>query len=190
MMQTAPKNYLGCRLKFSISLRLIFIIYSNLKEKDLWIGRGTNVDFWHDNWLGGALNHTFNLTYSMVRCLTTSVADFTVRGQWCLPLSLVMNRHDVAAQINIRPCFGEDTLIQTSSSNGSLSLSLGESYEACQSRGTDFSWLAKVWQSFIPRRRSILAIRVLRNRIATNDNVRKCSLVVTSIHLLHVYKII
>ena len=42
------------------------------------------------------------------------------------------------------------------------------------------SWFSKLWSPSIPPRRSILAVIVLSNKIATYDNIRKCGLVVTS----------
>ena len=53
-------------------------------------------------------------------------------------------------------------------------------YEVCWSHGADLGWLAQFWQPFIPPRRSILMVRVLRNRLSTDDNLRNCGMYLIS----------
>lgn len=43
-----------------------------------------------------------------------------------------------------------------------------------------FEWLAGVWQAYISPRRSVLYVRILRNRIATNDNLKNCGMIFRS----------
>ena len=42
------------------------------------------------------------------------------------------------------------------------------------------AWMSCIWAAHIPPRRSILVYQILRNKVATNDNLRRCGMVLPS----------
>ena len=49
-----------------------------------WVGSGTKVDFWHDQWLGGALVDLIHLPVYVAGKFKAKVSDFLINGVWCL----------------------------------------------------------------------------------------------------------
>ena len=55
-----------------------------------------------------------------------------------------------------------------------------EEYNARYIRRGDLSWMSRIWSSHITPWQLILVYLMLRNKLATNDNLRKYGLVITS----------
>lgn len=50
-----------------------------------WVGFKYKIDFWHDQWLGGAMTEILGLPYRISRIPRARVSDFLHQGRWCLP---------------------------------------------------------------------------------------------------------
>ncbi|KAM7517189.1 hypothetical protein LguiA_006772 [Lonicera macranthoides] len=144
-----------------------------------WVGSGTKIDFWHDQWLGGAMVDILRLPSMASISTKARVSDFLNRGTWCLPRSFKRAFPQVASQIDHVEIYNKgDSLIWTPSLTGDISFK--SAYDVCRIHGGDFKWMSCVWCFYIPPRRSILFYRALQNRLPTEDNLRRCGMYLTS----------
>lgn len=81
-----------------------------------WVGNGTRIDFWTDNWFGGVITDHLVLPDSVTQKLKAKVADFIVQGHWCIPQVFKENFPLLAQRISNVDFYNRgDELIWTSS---------------------------------------------------------------------------
>ena len=86
------------------------------------MGGGTKIDFWHDDWLGGALVDILNISPQLSNKLRARVLDFLIAGQWCLPSSFKLAFPVVTQRIESMEIYNKgDTMIWQASMNGEIS---------------------------------------------------------------------
>lgn len=71
-----------------------------------------------------------------------------------------------------------DILLWIDSSSGLISFA--GAYELYRSKGGNFSGVARLWTFVIPPKRFILLHLALHNQLPTEDNLRKCGMVMVS----------
>ncbi|OVA19771.1 Reverse transcriptase zinc-binding domain [Macleaya cordata] len=80
--------------------------------------------------------------------------------------------------IKLQPDGVQDRPAWAHSSDGDLSFK--EAFEFTKPRGAVLPWFKKIWVSYIPPSRSWLLWKIIHGRLATDDNLRKVGIMITS----------
>lgn len=144
-----------------------------------WIGEGSKIDFWHDNWLGSPLVDKLPIPWPVARNLKAAVSNFITADQWCLPPSFTAAFPEITRQVEAIVLSGGDSLPHMDPSYNGI-ISLGRVYDYGKSLGEDCQRFLCVFKLFIPARRPLLASRILKNKLPTDANLRRCGLIVSS----------
>ncbi|KAK9912795.1 hypothetical protein M0R45_036636 [Rubus argutus] len=120
---------------------------------------GSQIDFWHQNWLGSSVIELLSVPPSLAKTLQTKVSSFIVNGRWVCPMDLQVFCQPIwngVVKVAL-PCKAglEDKLIWRAAKDGNLSVALA--YELKRTHFPRVPWARFVWNScFRPRNSMIL----------------------------------
>jgi hypothetical protein len=143
------------------------------------VGNGHNINLWSDCWCGAALADTLNISPNVLIWLPKKVYDIIQNQQWAIPTyiaNLFPALRSIVQQIDlpVEPLL--DALVWKGTDNGLLSLK--EAYEFKRKHFPILSWGKTIWSRDIPPSRSLLAWRIMLDKVPTDDKLseRGCNM--------------
>ncbi|GAU44836.1 hypothetical protein TSUD_280370 [Trifolium subterraneum] len=149
----------------------VHVIISNASWK---VGNGQSINLWMDAWCGNSLAETLNIHTSVLIWLPKKVSDIIHNQHWLIPHyldSLYPTLKNLVLQIDIPVDDVPDSLIWKGTDNGLLCLK--DAYEFKRRQYPKLSWGKVIWSKDIQPSRSLLAWRIMLNKIPTDDNLRE-----------------
>jgi hypothetical protein len=149
-------------------------------DNSIWLlGNGKDINFWNDKWCGPSLSEVLNIPDHISKNLISSVNDFISNGQWCIPIQLSQrftNLSSLVQQVTIPLEPSQDILLWKHSDSGELHLA--DAYNFHSTQFQDLEWSKFLWCPDIPPSKSLLAWRLMHNKIPTDENlqIRGCAL--------------
>jgi len=149
-----------------------------MKENSSWlIGNGTRVKFWEDGWCGEPLLDSFNLTLNDVSTFPILVKDYIRNSHWIIPDNIITQYPDLRllgnqVTIPIEDC--EDRLTWKHYSNGELSLK--DAYNFKRHEAAKVQWAPLLWCKGIPPSKSLLAWRLIHDKVPTDEKLAERAL--------------
>jgi hypothetical protein len=154
--------------------------FSTLFDNSIWLlGDGKNISFWNDNWCGPALSEVFHIPDHISKRLVSSVSDYIVNGQWIIPPQLSQrftNLRFLVHQVTIPLDPSHDLLLWKHTDSGELSFA--DAYNFISPQFQDLDWSKVLWNVDIPPSKSLVAWRLMHNKMPTDENLKLkgCSL--------------
>ncbi|KAK2381212.1 hypothetical protein QL285_068838 [Trifolium repens] len=154
--------------------------FSTLFDNSIWLlGDGKNISFWNDNWCGPALSEVFHIPDHISKRLVSSVSDYIVNGQWIIPPQLSQrftNPRFLVHQVTIPLDPSHDLLLWKHTDSGELSFA--DAYNFISPQFQDLDWSKVLWNVDIPPSKSLVAWRLMHNKMPTDENLKLkgCSL--------------
>jgi len=146
------------------------------------LGNGNQINFWRDNWCGEPITSSLNLPTFLASNLTAKVCDFIRNYKWYFPLvvqQLFPAITVIAQKVTIPKVDLEDKLLWTPSHSGQLSFK--ESHLFKTHGGQQLNWAKVIWSPDIPPSKSMLAWRLMQDKIPTNDKLKHRGFIMASI---------
>lgn len=147
--------------------------YSRILENSTWLlGTGENINFWFDFWCGEPFANRLNLPENAASHLTSNVKDFIMDYNWCIPPSVQLifpHLNQILMQATIPKVRIEDRLVWKDSSTDCLTLK--EAYIHKSIPGNNIHWANKTWSPYIPPSKSLLAWRIMHDRMSTDEKL-------------------
>ncbi|XP_057790991.1 uncharacterized protein LOC131008108 [Salvia miltiorrhiza] len=160
----------------SIWLGLRLEITKLVDDTDCYVGEGTSINFWIDDWLGYSLVKRCGVPDFLLQTLTCSVADYFYEGIWHFTQNFINVFPEIVCDILLLLVGeGSDDRFWKSSVHGTVSATAAFS-KRCH--GFPYvKWGSWIWENFIPVRRSLLCWRLIHNRLPTFDCLIKQGLI-------------
>ncbi|XP_057791142.1 uncharacterized protein LOC131008273 [Salvia miltiorrhiza] len=147
-----------------------------LDEAYCYVGAGTSINFWKDDWLGYSLVKRCGVSDFLLETLTCSVADYYYEGIWHFTQNFLNVFPEIICDILLLPVGeGSDDRFWKSSVHGTVSAAAAFS-KRCHGFPI-VKWGSWIWENFIPVRRSLLCWRLIHNRLPTFDCLIKQGLI-------------
>ncbi|KAK9931811.1 hypothetical protein M0R45_019074 [Rubus argutus] len=150
--------------------------WSVVQNNGLWlIGSGEKVMFWRDNFIGKPIINLFSNNATFMGNLTETVATFIEDGSWNFPPLLQLHYPALCHLIAQVPISSyptvEDKLIWSPSSSGELTAKLA--FQFLNHPSPILDWGKSLWSNFILPRMSMLAWKVMRGRVISDDFLQR-----------------
>jgi hypothetical protein len=151
-----------------------------VRDNTVWLlGNGDNINFWLDNWCGDPLVEQLGIPVHIRPLLTASVSDFIVNGRWSIPaqLSLIFsNLESIIAAVMIPMELKNDTLLWQHTDSGDLSFKHAYTFKNMQVQ--ELPWAKYIWRTEIPPSKSLMAWRLMHEKMPTDENLmsRGCAI--------------
>jgi ribonuclease HI len=145
------------------------------------IGDGTSINFWTDKWGGPALCDILQIPTQVQPFLQARVSDFIRNFQWCIPWqlqTLFPNLKQLVEQVTIPKDVKPDKLVWTDSTSGDLTLKDAYLLKANQLQGTH--WAKSIWCRDIPPSKSLIAWRIMHDKMPTDEKLMERGLSIPS----------
>ncbi|CAJ2659028.1 unnamed protein product [Trifolium pratense] len=143
-------------------------------DNSIWlVGDGKDINFWNDNWCGSILSDFFNIPSHISQNLTSTVSDYIYNGEWYLPQQLPQHFNALSSlvhQVTIPIEPSKDKLLWKHTDTGDMQLADAYSFNLQQLQ--DLHWAKVIWNSTIPPSKSLLAWRLMHNKMPTDDNLK------------------
>ncbi|GAU22700.1 hypothetical protein TSUD_138230 [Trifolium subterraneum] len=152
-----------------------------IMDNSVWLlGNGEDINFWNDNWCGIPLAEQLNIPFHIRQFLCSTVSDYLVNGLWSIPLHLSLaypTLSSIVQQISIPLDPSHDKLLWKHTDSGDLQLKDAYLFKIQQFQ--DLHWAKTIWSPDIPPSKSLLAWRLMHDKVPTDDNLilRGCSIV-------------
>jgi zinc-binding in reverse transcriptase len=150
------------------------------------LGRGTTIQFWHDDWLQGPLSAQFPCLYQHAADKDGSMADYWQEGEWHITLTgtlelQVGNELSCLQQMlsSARPIAAPDEVLWSRNATGQLTSKLV--YTFVHNTPHVQTKLYRLWEIKAPHRVQVFMWLMLRNKLLTIDNLIARDWVITSI---------
>lgn len=145
------------------------VIYDN----SVWlVGDGSNINFWLDSWCGDPLVDQLHIPAQFRNLLSAKVSDFIVNGQWSIPTqlsSMFSSLSSIISTVSIPMESTQDTFIWKHTDNGDLELKQAYDFKLAQVQ--ELHWARLIWNADIPPSKSLLAWRLMHDKLPTYDNL-------------------
>lgn len=146
--------------------------YLQLLREVIWIvGNESEINFWHDNWIGYPISSKIHIPEDVPT--NSTVGSFIINNKWNLP-------HDFCLAF---PNVARDILSVTSAKNSKDELRwkfcssgkprLRDFYESIRVKSNEVYWGDKIWRKSIQPRRSITVWKALHDRLPTENLLQK-----------------
>jgi hypothetical protein len=162
-------------------------IWSSIKDKvhvildnSAWlVGNGDNINFWTDCWCGDPLVDQLGIPLQSRQLLSSKVSDFIVNGQWSIPTQLsnmFPTLSSIISQVHIPLEETNDKFIWKHTDDGELTLK--QAYDFKLPPVQELHWAKLIWNSDIPPSKSMLAWRLMHEKLPTDENLltRGCAI--------------
>ncbi|KAK2429733.1 hypothetical protein QL285_028147 [Trifolium repens] len=177
------------RHKKPINYHIFSSIWSSIKEEydviidnSIWlIGNGEDINFWNDNWCGLVLSDYYNIPSHTRKLLLSTVKDYISNGSWNIPYQLDLEFPGLSNLVNqtIIPLEqNNDSLIWKHTDSGSLEMK--EAYNFKMPPLQDLYWTKFVWSPDIPPSKSLMAWRLMHDKMPTDENLILRGCIITS----------
>jgi len=147
--------------------------FNIIKDNSNWlVGNGTQINFWLDSWCGDPLHQVLNVTIDVMSNFSSSLSDYILNGHWHFPYNLIHlfpTLRSLAAQVTIPLQDKSDTLVWKHTSSGMLTLK--DAYEYKRHHPPKTLWAKSIWSKDIPPEKSLLAWRIMHDKVPTDDNL-------------------
>jgi ribonuclease HI len=155
-------------------------IWSGIKDElevicdnSVWlVGDGSNINFWLDSWCGDPLVDQLHIPAQFRNLLSAKVSDFIVNGQWSIPTqlsSMFSSLSSIISTVSIPMESTQDTFIWKHTDNGDLELKQAYDFKLAQVQ--ELHWARLIWNADIPPSKSLLAWRLMHDKLPTYDNL-------------------
>jgi len=172
----------NCAIKYHI----FSSIWSSIKDKfprvidnSYWLLRdGRSINFWLDACCGDLIKDVLQLTIADFQGFPKLVCDYIHEGQWSIPQDIFIQYptiRPIILQVIIPFEESEDKLVWKHTTNGELGLK--DSYSFIKQPSTIFHWAKHIWRIDIPPSKSLVAWRVIHDKMPTDEKLqqRACS---------------
>lgn len=148
--------------------------FSIIREHSMvLIGDGDNTNFWTDSWGGPPLCDIFQIPINVQPLLQSRVSDFIHNFQWRIPWKLQIlfpNLKNLLEQVTIPIVQKSDKLVWTSSTSGDLTLKEAYMFKCQQTQ--KLHWAKTIWCKDIPPSKSLIAWRIMQDKMPTDEKLR------------------
>jgi hypothetical protein len=163
-------GFIGYHIYSSIWPGIKHHIY-NIIDNTCWkLGKGDQINFWTDSWVGDPLVDLLNIPHPSHALLQAKAADFIYNDHWLIPHFITTVYPNLAPLLNnvtIPINKANDELRWIHSDSGVLSFK--DAYLFHRPIGQHISWAKIIWCEDIPPSKSCLMWRVMHNRLPTDD---------------------
>ncbi|GAU48769.1 hypothetical protein TSUD_406120 [Trifolium subterraneum] len=162
-------------------------IWSSVKQEvqvildnSCWrVGNGQCINLWTDSWCGEPLATSQNIHPNILIWLPSKVSDFIQNQTWYIPRYidiLFPQIKNLVYQVILPVDNIADSLVWKGSDNGLLTLKIA--YDFKRPHAPFLPWAKSIWSKDIPPTRSLLAWRVMLDKVPTDDKLieRGCNL--------------
>ena len=147
--------------------------YWSVMENSRWlIGNGRKIHFWNYSWFREPFAESLNLTPDEISSYPAYVVDYINNFHLSIPETILIQHpalRSLASKVIISGEELEDRLIWKHNSNGELSLK--DSYDFKRHVANKVQWAAYIWSKDIPPTKSLLACRLLNDKIPTHEKL-------------------
>ena len=147
--------------------------YPLITDNTCWLlGNGENINFWSDSWCGNPIGDSFNLPPNITLHLSSKVSDFISNFEWVVPPEVQLKFPQLVNLLNqicIPKVHMEDRLVWKHTSTSFLSLK--EAFTHKISTGQNRHWAKLIWNQDIPPSKSMMAWRLMHDRLPTDDRL-------------------
>jgi ribonuclease HI len=151
-----------------------------IMNNSFWLlGDGNDINFWTDSWCGDPLTLQLNIPDHISQFLSSKVSDFIFNGEWFIPAQLLQafpTLLSIVSQVTIPVVPSNDKLMWQHTDDGDLKLK--DAYLFKSQQVQELSWAKAIWNKDIPPSKSLLAWRIMHNKVPTDENLksRGCSI--------------
>ncbi|XP_024636247.1 uncharacterized protein [Medicago truncatula] len=149
--------------------------FSIIRENSkILIGDGENTLFWTDKWGGPPLCDILQIPPNIHHLLKSRVSDYIQNYQWNIPWqlqTLFPNLKNLVEQVTIPVVHKCDKLVWTNSASGDLSLK--EAYLFKSQHIQNIHWAKTIWSKDIPPSKSLIAWRIMHDKMPTDEKLRE-----------------
>jgi hypothetical protein len=142
-----------------------------IEQNPRWlVGNGNKINFWLHNWSGTTIADYLQIPHHLHSPLHSTVADFIINHQWCVPLDLQLvfpTLSPYLLQFTIPLEVKDDQLLWIHSTHGDLTLKDAYSFVALP--GTSVSWAKSIWNVAIPPSKSFMVWRLFHHKMPTDE---------------------
>jgi len=145
-----------------------------LDNSTFLIGNGEDIYFWTDRWCGPPLCDIFHLPAHIHNSLTSRVSDYMIEDQWIIPWQLQLqypSLRQIVEKIVIPFEPKPDKLMWHNTKSGDLSLK--EAYQLKDSHANKLHWASTIWSIDIPPSRSLVAWRIMHDKMPTDEKLKE-----------------
>lgn len=157
--------------------------FSIFKENTCWIiGNGKRINFSLDNWGEEPLIQSLQIFPSQIHHYPKMLSDYVSNYKWTFPADLIQEYpilRNLAAQVTLPTQSNIDKLVWKHVGNGILTLK--EAYNFKKHCFPKVSWAKFIWSKDIPPSKSLLAWRLMLNKLPTDDNLQSRGCLLPSI---------
>jgi hypothetical protein len=170
-----------------ISHHIFSSIWTSIKDEfpkvidnSYWLlGNGKSINFWKDAWCGNPIQDTLQLTNTDIQDFPLFANDYIHNLEWNIPQEITSLFPEVRwmfMQETIPFEETDDKLVWKHNPNGVLRLC--DSYDFLNQPSATFHWAKHIWNKDIPPSKSLLAWRVIHDRLPTDEKLqqRGCSI--------------
>jgi len=147
--------------------------YGVIRENSNWhIGDGKSIRFWQDCWCGDPLEEVFNLDMNLISQYPTFLSDYSTNNRWNIPgnlLTIYPELRLLSQQVILPVEETNDQLMWKHTASGELSLK--DAYSFKKHPATKKHWAKTIWCKDIPLSKSLLAWRIMYDKLPTDDNL-------------------
>jgi len=147
--------------------------FNIIKDNSNWlVGNGAQINFWLDSWCGDPLQQVLNVSTDVMSNFSSSLNDYILNGHWHFPSNLIHlfpTLRNLAAQVIIPLQDKADTLVWNHTPSGMLTLK--DAYEYKRHHPPKTLWAKSIWSKDIPPTKSLLAWRIMHDKVPTDDNL-------------------
>jgi hypothetical protein len=147
---------------------------TTILDNSYWkVGSGCSIDLWTDSWCGNALAETLNIPPNVIIWLPLKVSDIIQNQKWHIPPYLsnlfpILPSLVQQVVLPIEPL--PDVLVWSGNDNGLLSLK--DAYNFKRKHFLVLSWAKVIWCIDVPPSRSLLAWRIMLDKLPTDDKLK------------------
>jgi hypothetical protein len=144
-----------------------------IMNNSFWLlGDGNDINFRTDCWCGDPLAMQLNIPDHISQFLSSKVSDFIFNGEWTIPVQLLQAFPallSIVSQITIHVVPSNDKIMWQHTDDGDLKLK--DAYLFKSQQVQELSWAKAIWSKDIPPSKSMLAWRIMHNKVPTNENL-------------------
>ncbi|GAU14067.1 hypothetical protein TSUD_168920 [Trifolium subterraneum] len=154
--------------------------FSCLMENSNWlVGNGKDIKLWEDSWCGEPLIDTLQINNSDLTWLPSKASDILLNHSWNIPAdldNLFPTLKTIVRQVTLSNQNVPDKLIWKHNTSGELSMK--DAYEFKRLKAPQKSWAKIIWCMEIPPSKSLLAWRLMQDKIPIDDKLmeRGCNI--------------
>ncbi|GAU47353.1 hypothetical protein TSUD_190190 [Trifolium subterraneum] len=136
------------------------------------VGNGKDIKLWEDSWCGEPLIDTLQINNSDLTWLPSKVSDILLNHSWNIPAdldNLFAALKTFVRQVTLSNQNVPDKLIWKHNTSGELSMK--DAYEFKRLKAPQKSWAKIIWCMEIPPSKSLLAWRLMQDKILPDDKL-------------------